>query len=244
MAVINTKILLSQYIKSMLGDPIITVEISDGQMDNLIDTAVQKFTDFSMGGDSPKVYTFDLIKGVNTYILDDRVQAVTRVRTRSNSYNFQLPGVMVITPSEICAQAMSPMGSLDMGNISAVMAKISLLEKFFDIEPNWNFNSNDKTLEFFDTTSDLTYSKVVIEAYISYSPKPVDLIYNHQWVKAYCIALAKRQWGSNIGKYNTSLINGATLNYDRIITEGTAEMTELDAELLSRWCQPLGILRG
>jgi hypothetical protein len=244
MAIVNTKALLKEYITGTLGAPIITVEITDTQLDNLIDTCIQKFTDFSMGGDTPKIYSFQLIPGINTYVLDNRVQAVTKVRTRSNSYNFQMPGVMVITPSEICATAMSPMGSLDMGNISAVMAKMSTLEKFFDVEPNYYFNFNDKVLEFFDTTSSLSYNHVIIEAFISYEPKPADMIYNHQWVKEYCVALAKRQWGSNIGKYNTTLINGASMNYDRIIAEGNTEMKDLDEQLLTRWSQPLGIHRA
>lgn len=244
MNIINTRELLKNYIMSMLGEPVITVEISEFQLDSAIDLAIQKFTDFSMGGEAPKVFQLDLIPNVNQYILDDRIQAVTKVRTRSNSYNFQMPGVMVITPSEICAMSQNAMGGFDVANMTAVMGKISLLEKLYDLEPYYNFDFNTKILEFFDNTSTSSYNKVIIEAYVSYLPKHTDMIYNHQWIKDYSVALSKRIWGGNIGKYNTTLINGATLNYDRILTEAEKEIDLLNEQLLTRWTAPLGIYRG
>jgi hypothetical protein len=70
------------------------------------------------------------------------------------------------------------------------------------------------------------------------------MIYNHQFVKDYATALVKRQWGNNIGKINATLINGATMNYDRILAEATAELDRLDADLLTKWSQPLPITRA
>ena len=241
---VNTKLLLTSYIRSMLGEPIIEVEVTDDQISSLIDTAVQKFTDFSMDGDSTKIYSFDLVPNINTYIMDDRVQAITTVRTRNNSFNYQMPGVMVITPSEICASAMSPMGAMDLGNMSAVLARMETLEKMFYFEPNWSYNGASKVLEFYDTTSSQTYNHVIIEAYVSYAPLDTDMIYNHQWVKEYSKALVKQLWGNNIGKYNATLINGSTLNYDRILTEAEADLLRLNEELLTRWSRPLGIYRA
>ncbi len=240
---INTKALLANYIKTMLGEPVITVEITPEQLDHIIDTTVQKFADFSMGGDTPKTFLLDLVPGVNSYMLDDRIQAVTKVRSKSNSFNFQMPGTM-ITPSEICASSMNLMGGMDLTNMAAVLGKISTLEHMFDVEPNWNYNSNSKMLDFLDNTSSLGANKVLLETYMSYSPRDYDMIYNHQWIKEYSLALTKRHWGSNIGKYNATLINGATLNYDRILQEADRDIEKLDQELLTRWSAPLGIYRA
>lgn len=241
---IKTSSELSTYILGMLGEPIITVEVSPTQITNCIDLAIQKFSNFAMGGEDPKIYTFPLVQGVNSYTLDDRVQAITRVRTISSSISFQMPGVIMVTPSDICAMSINPMGGIDIGNISVMMAEMSTLEKLFDVEPNWVFNDNTKILQFLDSTPLQVNNNVIIEAYVSYAPAEIDNIYNHQWIKAYSMALVKQCWGGIIGKLNTTLINGATLNYDRILTEANAELERLDAELLTRWTRPLGIYRG
>jgi hypothetical protein len=151
---------------------------------------------------------------------------------------------MILTPSEICAAAAGGMaGHVDLTSMYSVMADISVLDKFFDIEPNWNYNGNTKVLTFLDTTANIS-KYATIEAYVSYVPASVDNIYNHQWIKEYSIALTKKQWGNNIGKLNTTLINGATLNYERILQEANTEIDKLEADLLTKWCSPLGIIRG
>jgi hypothetical protein len=134
-------------------------------------------------------------------------------------------------------------GGFDTSNMFSMMAEMSLLEKYFDVDPNYDYNSNTKELTFFDTTS-TTVRKILIEAYVNYTPKPIDYIYNHQWVKEYSTALAKQQWGGNIGKYSTTLIGGASLNYDRILQEAKIELDQLEADLLTKWTKPLGIMRG
>jgi hypothetical protein len=125
----------------------------------------------------------------------------------------------------------------------STLAEMSILEQYFDVEPNWDFNANSKVLEFFDTTGQ-TASKLIIEAYVMYEPQAVDMIFNHQWIKDYSTATTKKYWGSNIGKLNTTLINGATLNYERILQEANAEIEKLEGELITKWSKPLGIIRG
>ena len=46
MAVIKTRDSLVEYIRATLGEPIITVEVTDQQIDNIITATIQKFSDY------------------------------------------------------------------------------------------------------------------------------------------------------------------------------------------------------
>ena len=47
--------------------------------------------------------------------------------------------------------------------------------------------------------------------------------------------------GNNTGKFSTQLVNGATINYDRILSEAQQELQEQREELLETYREPLGI---
>jgi hypothetical protein len=137
---------------------------------------------------------------------------------------------------------MLPGGTADLASVSAVLGKISLIEQFFNIEPEYNFDYNSKTLTFY---KDPAYfgSQMLLMAMMEYEPQEYDMIYNHQWIRDMVVAKCKFQWGNNVGKYDATLINGSKMNYDRILAEAEADITRLDAELLSRWAPPLGLYR-
>ena len=75
----------------------------------------------------------------------------------------------------------------------------------------------------------------------SLSEEEEDFIFNHPWIKRMSTAKTKYIWGSNVGKYSGSIINGATINYDRIISEAQAEIEALTTELKDNYMEPLGI---
>jgi hypothetical protein len=49
MARINSKALLTSYVRSQLGEPNIRVEVTDTQIGQIIDDAIQKFTEYAYG---------------------------------------------------------------------------------------------------------------------------------------------------------------------------------------------------
>ena len=77
-----------------------------------------------------------------------------------------------------------------------------------------------------------------------YRPGPVDGIYNHPWVKDMVVAKCRIQWANNIGKYNAPLLNGGTINYSEIQSQGQQDEERLNQELLDRWSPPLAMMIG
>lgn len=242
--IINTRALLRDYIKGVLGEPIITVEVTPFQIDAAIDIAIQKFSDYAAGGEITKLILLDIIPGVSTYKLDNKTKAVTMVKLKSSGLTYSFPGNLVITADQFFAGGVLPQGGIDIASVAAMQGKIDLLSNYFDTQPEWSFNDNSKELVFYDDPSKMSGStKMLVQVMMEYIPEEVDMVYNHQFIKDYSVAKVKFQWGSNVGKFDASLINGSKINYDRILTEATAEITKLDLELIQKWAGPIGIFR-
>lgn len=240
---VDTKIQLQDYIKRALGYPVVNVELDNTQIDDIIDSVIQKYSDFAMGGSEAQVYQVTTIPGVLQYTLDARVQSVFEVRFRSNNFSYQIPGGLIITPSDFFAGALLPTGNSDITSVVSVLSKISMLEKYFDVAPAWDYNDNTKILTFFQDPSQYG-SHILLELSMAYSPKATDMIYDHQWIKDMSVAKCKYQLGVNVGKYNGTLVGGASINYGDMKTEALADIERLNQELITRWSRPLGIYRG
>lgn len=242
--VVDTKQKLYKYVKVKLGSPVINVEITDDQLDIIVGDVIQRYSAFAISGENPSILRIPTVQGAFTYQLDSRVQSVSSVYLQSyGMFSYALPGGLIVTPSEFYASAVIPGGRMDILTVGSVISRIISFNKYFTTMPDFDYNSNSKILSFFEDISIKT-SHFMIETALEYEPQQVDMIYNHPWIKDMCIAKAKMQWGTNIGKMNSTLVGGATLNYERIINEGQAEYDKLQEELFSKWTKPLGIYRG
>ena len=76
---IDTEDKLVDYIRTMLGEPMITVDVSNDQIRLLIDDTVRKFSDFAYGGEQRIGFVVEGKDGIQDYRLDNRVQAILSV---------------------------------------------------------------------------------------------------------------------------------------------------------------------
>jgi len=68
---------LVKYIRMMLGEPLINVDVTDDQILLIIDDTIQKFSSWAYGGEQKIGFIIDTDLDIQDYILDPRVQAVT-----------------------------------------------------------------------------------------------------------------------------------------------------------------------
>lgn len=237
---------LKDYILGMLGSPVISVELTDFQIDENINFAIQKFSEFAMYGKLKGTLLIDIPKGVRKVKLDPKISEVITLRTQTTGGGFlglTIPGGLVVTPTEMQAMLFGSMfqSNYSTQNIFAVLANISMLDTLFTIIPNYAFNPYTNTLEFFE---DIASEKCLLEVRYKYTPEEEDGIYEQIWVKEFALNLCKKTWGSNLGKYDAPLVGGIKVNYERIIQEATTELERLETVLLENYCEPLPLLRG
>ena len=139
------------------------------------------------------------------------------------------------------ATGRSSNGSAKMSDAFVKLADREAMMDLFDVAVNWSFNSGTKTLKLFQESA----GPILVEAALEYIPdREYDEVYGETWVKEYSLALVKRRWGENLGKYDQVLVGGGAINYDRIISEAQTEIERLDDQLLERYMAPLGVFSG
>ena len=71
-----------------------------------------------------------------------------------------------------------------------------------------------------------------------------DMVFNHEWIKAYTISKTKFLWGTVTGKFDQALVGGARINYADMKSEASEEILKLEEELLTKWSDPAPIMVG
>ena len=138
-----------------------------------------------------------------------------------------------------------------MGNLSDyVMTQqfLSLLDVVIDSdEKHINFERHKDRLEIFmDWDEEVEKGDyLVIECYRIIDPDTYTAVYNDYFLKRYATALIKRQWGTNLIKFEGMVMpGGVTFNGRQIFDDANEEITKLEEEARLNWEQPVDFMTG
>ena len=135
----------------------------------------------------------------------------------------------------------------DMIYYSVVQTHLTTLEKLLtgDRQIRWN-RKTDRL--YIDTDWDQTFDIddwIVAEAYAVLDPTTYTEIYDDMFLKRYCTALIKRQWGENMKKFGgITLPGGVTLNGDQVYQEAFAEIAQIEEEAQIKYELPPSMMIG
>ena len=76
---VNNEDRLIKYVRTMLGEPLINVDVSDEQIRYIIDDSIRHFSDFAFGGESKMAFVIHGEPSIQDYILDPRIQSIYSV---------------------------------------------------------------------------------------------------------------------------------------------------------------------
>jgi len=118
-----------------------------------------------------------------------------------------------------------------------VMSHISLLNIELNGYPLYRFNRMMGRL-----TLDVSWSSafalgdfIMIECYRALDPSTFSKVWNEPWFRRYVTALFKRQWATNIKKFQgIQLPGGVTIDGDKLYAEAITEIRELEDEMLNK----------
>ncbi len=86
---------------------------------------------------------------------------------------------------------------------------------------------------------------VIFECYVAVDPEAYHEVYGDYFVREYCYALLKKQWGENMKKFSgIALVGNVTMNGQQIYDEGAAYQKELEARIKKEWELPVDFLIG
>ena len=187
---------LVKYIRLMLGEPVIQVELTDEHIHQIIRDTVKTYTDV--------VYGF--------FETAELVEVDLR---HPETYSFRF---------------------IDWDEVTQVTYQTGKTCIHF------KWDSIKRTCRIL---GDINQSILIIKGQSRYHvDEEFDLIFNESWVKDFAKAKSQLLWGQIVGKYSQSLVGGATINYDRLISEAQADIERLIEELQEKWVDPAPVLVG
>ena len=244
---IDTEAKLVDYLKRRLGAPQLRVEITDDQFLDCIYKAIENFAYYAYDGTQEATLLVEFEKDadgnfVYDYQLPYRTQAVTGLKASSTYSTFiNIPAGYTLAMNPITLNLQDNISNIDIQSMTQRMAKMSTLRSIFDVEPNWDFNTHNSKLTFFEKP---VSSVMLLELALDYEPEEVDGIYDNFLVKQLAEGYAWVQWATITGKYEGSaLINGASIAYSDFQSKGEA-MIESTKEEIMNLMEPLGVSVG
>jgi len=262
MAKPTSKAELKEYALRRLGKPVLEINVSDDQCDDAIDYTLQKFQQFHYDG-AERVY----LKHKVTQADLDRNAATNDTQTTSTAGNstWLERNSYIEIPQHILSVeglfSFTDKGTANMFDIRYQMRLNDLYDftstQFYHyymiqqhlgsidfllegLKPTRYQAVQDRLYLDMDWSTDVqldTY--IVIKAWRAIDPATWTEIYDQMWVKDYAAAKIKKQWGTNMTKFqNVQMPGGVTLNGEMIYNDAVQELKDLDEQLRTEWETP------
>lgn len=239
------------YIRAMLGDGMIDVELDPFHYNTAIDKALARYRQRSQNSTEESFGFMTLQVDRNDYILPKEVMQVRQIFRRSiGSRSGGGDGGTLFEPFNLAYTNTYLLSSSNMGGLATYefFAQYQeLVGKMFGSEINFTFNPASKKLSI--SQRPRTEESVILWLY-NYRPdfSLFQDTYGGIWIKDYALAQckimlgeAREKFGSVVGPQGPTNMNGASLK-----AEGAALIEKLDLELSNNYDgqQPMYWIRG
>lgn len=247
MAVTN-KETLKEYILRELGSPLISIDVTPEQVEDRLDEAIGYFREYYFDG-IEKVYLKHQITAeniTNEYIeLPDSVWSVNRIfpyPTSSASSSVNIFDLQY----QLRMNDLRDLTSTSLIYYQQVMSHVSLIDHLLNTQKQFRFNKLNGKL-YIDQKWGTTLVEgnwLMFDVYTALDPADSPKLWNERLFKQYCTALVKRQWGSNLSKYQgITLPGGATIDGGSIYDEAKNEIKEIE-DMIMNQLSPLEFQMG
>ena len=253
MDTITTKSQMRDYIKLTLGAPVVQIELSDLNIDQIMVDSVQDFQRYNYQDGSYLDYIMlTTSAGVSEYsttgILDAQGNTVEFESIYSADFSFGLDGINTLfTPTHMILydqfvnKGFYPGGfgngvgdnQFILTNYQVAMDYIKEVENMFGKKYRAQYIGGRKIIKIFPTPTDAMLGSIAV-----YRHEYAWDLYNHPLVKKLCVARALKMWGRNLNKYGGSLPDGISVNGQSIFQEGL----EMEKDIMERIIGESGVL--
>lgn len=240
MATPTTRTELKKYCLRRLGAPVVEINVDEDQVDDRIDDALEFYRDYHYDG-SERIFLKHQITETdktNQYIdIPTTVMGIVNVfpigtgLQANNLFNLRY---------QISLNEVHDWASEKIQHYVASMERIALLEELLVGKQPLRFNRHtDKMHLDMDWNRVSVGEYIIIECYKVLDPDTYTSVWGDWWLRQYCTALIKRQWGENMKKFEgMQLPGGVTFNGQTIWAEAQEEILRLEEEVQKKFSMP------
>ena len=268
MSSINSRETLIDYCFKRLGAPVIEINVDYTQAEDRLDDALEFFRERHFDGvertffphqitqqdiDQKFIKTNDIpkIDGVTgdgpsgSDILT--VVRVFQFGQFANVNMFDIRFQLALSDYFGINRGLNAAVSQGLASYDSTKRYINLIEDFFQPEKAIRFSKVTNKLHLdTDVSKQLQPGEfLVIEAYAALNEEIFTEIFNDRLLKEYTTALIKRQWGSNLAKYDgVQMPGGVVLRGGQIQAEAEREIDEIEQKFYSQYELPVDFMTG
>ena len=247
MASVTTREQLKDYCLRRLGAPVIEINVDDDQIEDRIDDAFQFYREYHFDA-VEKVYLKHQMTAEdisNQYItVPDLVVGVERILPFTNRSD----GTNIFSIRyQILLNDLYSLMSTNLIYYYQVKQELELINQVLvGVKPiRFNRHMNRLYVDMSWPEDADVGTWIIIECWRILDPDTYRDVYNDMFLKRYCTALFKRQWGENLKKFQgVQLPGGVTINADQIYQDAIAEITQIETEMQSRFELPVDFFTG
>ena len=258
---------LIEYSFRRLGKPVVDINVDYQQALERVDDALQFFAERHFDGVELHYYTYkvpsdDISNGyINTSGLTagagytgppngSNILSIRRLfrfgENQSNMFNIKYQ--MSLNDYFGINRNLGNSTSMGLASYDSAKRYIGLIEQFFEPEKTIRFNKVTNRLYIdMDWSEEVTAGDtyLTIEAYSKLDPTKWTEIYNDRLLKEYTTALIKRQWGSNLSKFDgIQLSGGISMRGSEIFSEANEEVIRIEEKVLLEYELPIDFAVG
>ena len=262
MAKPTSKAELKEYALRRLGKPVLEINVSDDQCDDAIDYTLQKFQQFHYDGAERvylkhKITQADLDRAKDTNDTTTTSVAGNSTWLESNTY-IEIPqhilsieGIFSFTDKgtanifdiryQMRLNDLYDFTSTQFYHYYMIQQHLGTIDFLLEgIKPTRYIATQNRLYLDMDWQADVLLDQYfVIKCWRALDPLTWTEIYDNMWVKDYVSAKIKKQWGSNMTKFqNVQMPGGVTLNGEMIYNDAVQELKDLDEQLRQQWETP------
>ena len=271
MAIPTTKSTFKEYCLRNLGKGVIDINVSDDQVDDRVDEALQYFAQYHYDG-IEKVYLKHQITQADvdraasndtTTATDSIDNSITASFTEGKGF-IPMPSAVVsviqIFPFDDIAtnnmfdiryqlrlNDLYDFSSTSIMHYQMTMEHLDFLSHILVGEKPIRFNQHQNRLYIdMDFANDITVGEfIIIECYRKIDPATYTDIFDDIYLKRYASALIKRQWGANLSKFaGVAMLGGVTMNGEAIYSQAQEELEKLEEQIQLSFETPIDYMVG
>jgi len=243
MAIPATRSDFKQYVLRRLGFPTVKVRVTDEQLDDRVDDALDKYILQHYDG-SEKTYLAHVLTvpecSAKMVTMDAGIIGVTNVWPIGFSTSLSGGGLLFNVPYQVMLSEI--FGTNGAGMMQSGMSDYVIMRQNLCMVEQWMIGRfpiryNDKTNQLFLDVAPETLIPggfIIIEGYKAIVPDDFPNIWSDIWLQKYTTELVRKQWGQNLSAYaGITLPGGITTTGVQMIAAATEEITKLEDELIT-----------
>jgi hypothetical protein len=242
MAIPQSRQEFKDYVLRSLGRPVIEINVDDDQVEDRIDQALKYYADYHFDATDRTYYKHqvtaadkvnksitlpdNIIGAVSIFSIGDpsvRADDLFNIRYQIALNDLYTLTSVSLVPYYMVMQHLSVIQELLVGKQPI---RFSRHRNILNIDMDWNTINEGEWL--------------IVEAYQVIDPEIYTDVWGDRWLYLYTEQLVKRQWGTNLKKYDgMQMPGGITFNGQKIYDEADAEIKRMEQEMIMNYSLPV-----